>query len=497
MAEPAALATVVLCFLLILSEAQVFWVGKGDYLPIVLGIIGILYAMALFYGVMPSPRRSQVFKWPIIITNAIAVSIGLMLLSNSLRFVPQLIAILIAVIVLILWGRFSAYLFIVLMGSVHFILTFQVSTMADVVEHTSFFCVSVVAVEIIHRLIDTNNKRIMRLKAINEFSRRVSASLEAEEVLGLIGDALMGSIQADTYYFGLLDGDHITMRLLYDDGEFFPSMTAPLEGSLSGWVIRNQQSLFIADMHTEVALEGVKMVLMGKDKTSLCWMGVPIPAGYTNGIIAVASYTPNDFNRTDLELLENLAQQASLALENAYHHAEVEAQSLLDSLTGVFNHGHIVRVLNNEAKTCLEKGLKLSLVMLDIDYFKQYNDNYGHMMGDQVLTVVTQAIRQHIKAEDAVGRWGGEEFTVVLPGTGGLQTQIVAERIQKTIASLSIRDRDGQELPLPTVSQGFAVFPDEAGEVNQLITLADQRLYIAKQRGRNQIEPKLEHWTEN
>ena len=217
-------------------------------------------------------------------------------------------------------------------------------------------------------------------------------------------------------------------------------------------------------------------------------------ARHIDGIIAVASYKPNDFNRTDLELLENLAQQAALVLDNAYHHAEVEAQSHLDSLTGVFNHGHIVDVLNSDSQKCISSGLPLSLIMLDIDYFKMYNDNFGHVIGDQVLIVLTQAIRQHIKSTDSIGRWGGEEFTIVLPGASGLQAQIVAGRVQETVMSLTLRDRDGKILPFPTVSQGMAVFPDESDDVFKLIDLADQRLYTAKVRGRNQVEPKIGNW---
>jgi len=494
LAEPAALATVALCFMLILSDIGVLFTGEGDYLPIILGISGILYALVLFYGIMPSAKRLQLYKWPIVFTNAIAVSIGMSLLNVNLQFIPQIIMILISAIVLILWDRVAAYIFIILAGGIHLLVTIQRNLVADFIDHTSFFLVAVIVVETIQRLTDVNLKRIRRLQAINEFARKVSTSLEADEVLGLIGDATRNSIQADTYYFGLVQGDMINMLMLYDDGEYFPATTAPMEGSLSGWVIRNQQSLFIADLRNDVELEGVKMVLLGKDKTSLCWMGVPLHAWHADGIIAVCSYTPNDFNRTDLELLENLAQQAGLALDNAYHHAEVEAQSRLDSLTGVYNHGHFVQILKNESKSCLEKGTKLSLIMLDIDYFKQYNDNYGHMVGDQVLTVLTQAIRQHIKADDSVGRWGGEEFTVVLPSTSGSQARHVAERIQMTVSSLTIRDRDGKVLPFPTVSQGFAVFPDEVRDVDGLIDLADQRLYVAKERGRNQIEPKPEHW---
>jgi diguanylate cyclase (GGDEF)-like protein len=110
------------------------------------------------------------------------------------------------------------------------------------------------------------------------------------------------------------------------------------------------------------------------------------------------------------------------------------------------------------------------------------------------LTILTQAIRQHIKSSDSIGRWGGEEFAIVLPGASGPQAQIVAERVRETVSSLSIHHREEHPLPFPTVSQGLAVFPGETNAVNKLIDLADQRLYIAKERGRNQIEPKPDHW---
>jgi diguanylate cyclase (GGDEF)-like protein len=358
----------------------------------------------------------------------------------------------------------------------------------------SFFLLAAVAIETIQNLSQSNRNRVKRLQAVNEFARHVGSSLDTEQVLSLVGAALQKAIPADTYFFGLIEGDQLHLRLLYDEGKYFPPTTVPIEGTLSGWVARNQRSLFIPDLRNDVDLEGVKLVLLGKDKTSLCWMGTPIWTEQVNGIIVVASYTPNNFNRTDLELLENLTQQTSLALANTYRHAEVEAQARLDSLTGVYNHGHIVTILNREAEYGLANHQPFTLIMLDIDYFKRYNDNFGHLVGDQVLMVLTQAIRQHIKSSDSIGRWGGEEFAITLPGTTGPQAQQVAERVRETINSLSIPDRDGKPLPFPTVSQGLAVFPDEASDVYKLIDLADQRLYIAKERGRNQIEPQVEHW---
>ena len=494
LAEPAALASIILSFLLILAGFEKTVTSTTDYLLVFLGILGILYAMTLFYFVMPSIKFVQILKWPILISNTLAVSAGVYFLNGSLLIVPLLIMVLISIVTLVFWDRNLAYLFIALSGVLFLLISIFKTSPAEILNQSVFFVTAVIFVETVERLYASNQKHVIRLQAINDFARHVSASLEVDEVIDLIGTAIKSALQADTYFFGLMDGDQLNMLLIFDKGHFFPPESVPLKGSLSGWVIRNQQSLFIADLRNEVELEDVSVVLLGHDETSLCWMGVSLHARHLDGIIAVASYKPNDFSRTDLELLENLAQQSALVLDNAYQHSEVQAQSKLDSLTGVYNHGHIVKVLNSDARHCAENGMPLCLIMLDIDYFKQYNDNFGHVVGDQVLTNLTLSIREHIKVTDSIGRWGGEEFTIILPGTSALQALQVAERIQETVSSLTILDRDGNLLPFPTVSQGLAIFPQEATDVFKLIDLADQRLYTAKVRGRNQIEPKSSNW---
>jgi diguanylate cyclase (GGDEF)-like protein len=181
-------------------------------------------------------------------------------------------------------------------------------------------------------------------------------------------------------------------------------------------------------------------------------------------------------------------------LDNTIRHSQVEEQARLDSLTGVYNHGYFLKKLAEQAQDASTNGTQLSLIMLDIDYFKQYNDTFGHLVGDRILKTLCTAIKHHIKQTDAVGRWGGEEFVISLPGATGLEALSVAERIGQTMMLLRIEDREQKTIPVPTVSQGVAVFPAEADEIYRLIDLADRRLYMAKERGRNQIEPVAEHW---
>ena len=243
-------------------------------------------------------------------------------------------------------------------------------------------------------------------------------------------------------------------------------------------------------------MDGVENYVIGKDKTSLSWIGVPLNAENVTGLLALASYTANPFDRADLELLISLGQHVTLALDNTIRHAEVERQARLDSLTGVYNHGYFLKVLSEQAENVSKSNKPLSLIMLDIDYFKQYNDTYGHLVGDRILNSLCDAIQHNIKQTDAVGRWGGEEFVISLPGATGRQAFQIAKRIGETMRSLRVEDRDQNTVPIPTVSQGIAIYPSEADEIYRLIDVADRRLYVAKERGRNQIEPEETFWKE-
>ena len=373
----------------------------------------------------------------------------------------------------------------------------QILAVEDALEFFVPFIIAVIVSESFFMIKDTTRQNIHRLETINLVSLEIMLSLDTEETFSLLDKAIQSTLEADTYFIGMVRNDAIYLDLFFDDGEYFKDMTVPIEGTLAGWVIKNKKELFLPDLRNDVRLEGVERFIIGREKTSLSWMGVSMNSSNVNGVIGLASYQPNAFDQADMELLSNLAQHITLALENSIRHAQVEEQARLDSLTGVYNHGYYLKRLTQQAEDVLASNLPLSLIMLDIDYFKQYNDTYGHLVGDKILNSLCTAIQHNIKQSDAVGRWGGEEFIISLPGATGEQAMQVAKRVSETMMSLRVEDRDQRTVPVPTVSQGIAVFPHEADEIYRLIDLADRRLYVAKERGRNQIEPDANHWQKN
>lgn len=187
--------------------------------------------------------------------------------------------------------------------------------------------------------------------------------------------------------------------------------------------------------------------------------------------------TIRDLDDADLKLLEMVAAQAAIALQNAkLHH-----QATTDPLTGLANRGFITQVFEEELRRVRDERELLSVLLLDIDHFKRVNDTLGHDVGDEVLRRVAGRIRRAIRRDDYAGRWGGEEFVVILPGEGVEGAVTVASKISEAVKSRPISEAG----VTVTISIGVAVFPDHGDTPHELVKHADQALYASKTAGRD------------
>lgn len=491
---PLSLATVL--FMMVIALDGIFSQPTPNFYTSLLGVGGVFHVLLYHRLIAKSPFFREMYGW----INAIGSGVGLGLL---VWFIPphlielmHLLIVVGAIGIAAVSGRLYAVTTLVVALILGLVSKYQVfSDWQQALGYFEPFVLALIIIETYLRTKNTAQQQIKRLETINKASRRLMQSLDQEEVLSLLSSTMTDTLEADSYFVGTLINEHtIRLDLMYDEDEFYNGTELPIEGTLSGWIIKNQKELYLPDLREDVQLEGVEVRVIGKNKTSLSWIGVPLKTTNITGIMAMASYKPNAFDLADMELLSSLAQHVTLALDNTIRHAQVEEQARLDSLTGVYNHGYFLKRLSEQAETALSNKTPLSLIMLDIDYFKQFNDTYGHLVGDRILNSLCTAIQHHIKQGDAVGRWGGEEFVISLPNATGEQAAQVAKRISETMMILRVEDRAQKTIPVPTVSQGIAIFPDEADEIYRLIDLADRRLYVAKERGRNQIEPNAMYW---
>jgi diguanylate cyclase (GGDEF)-like protein len=205
------------------------------------------------------------------------------------------------------------------------------------------------------------------------------------------------------------------------------------------------------------------------------------------GVVSIAR-EELEFTREDRELLEYLAGQAVISIENTDLHETVQRQAVTDELTGLSNVRELHATLDREVERSRRFQSSLGLVMLDIDDFKQVNDEYGHQQGDEVLAAVARVLRDLSRDIDEPARYGGEELAVVLPQTDAQGAALLAERMREAIEHLRIpRVGAGGHLAV-TASFGVASLPDSANDKRGLIAAADSALYRAKRLGKNRVE---------
>jgi diguanylate cyclase (GGDEF)-like protein len=258
---------------------------------------------------------------------------------------------------------------------------------------------------------------------------------------------------------------------------------SPLAGTLRGAEPRSCLAVRSGQMHTEKG---------GRTPLLSCPVCAPVPGasscvplmvgGEVIGSVLVSRPAP--YSEAEEKRIRESVSQAAPVLANLRNLAVAEIHAATDSLTGLPNKRSVTDALKRTFAQATMTKSPLGLLLLDLDHFKQVNDQHGHGAGDQVLASVGAALRSVLRVRDFAGRYGGEEFAVLLPDTGTPAALEIAERIRAAIAEITL---PGTDVPV-TVSVGVAGFPDHASTLGRLERLADAALYVAKRQGRNRVE---------
>ena len=249
------------------------------------------------------------------------------------------------------------------------------------------------------------------------------------------------------------------------------------------WALRRGQP------HHNHAGRGVRCthVEHGASMAGLSTLCIPLSAqGDILGMLHASGLADGSQDDNDAAIIELLGEQLALAIANLRLRETLRQQSLRDPLTGLFNRRYFEESLRREMLRCERRRLPLALLVLDVDHFKAFNDSQGHSAGDAVLAHVGRSIAALVRAEDMACRYGGEEFTIVMPETDVGSAVARAEAIRRAISQSTI-SHNGLTLGPVTVSVGVAAFPQDGVTPELLFEVADASLYRAKAEGRNRV----------
>lgn len=249
------------------------------------------------------------------------------------------------------------------------------------------------------------------------------------------------------------------------------------KGGLTSSILNQSGPLMIEDIRR---LESPNPMLLREGAISLLAAPLVVERKIV-GILYVNDFKSRSFRTEDISLFSLLTIYAGLTIERVRSIEEMRRLSITDGLTSLYNQRYLMEQMEKEVQRAGRHNRPTSVIMIDIDHFKQYNDSFGHMEGNKVLKRISRILSKSSRLTDTVGRFGGEEFCIILPEIEKDGAVGFAERLVKDIEAMKDKNRK------VTISAGVATFPDDASRHHDLLQKADEKLYLAKEQGRNKV----------
>lgn len=344
--------------------------------------------------------------------------------------------------------------------------------------------------QLMQRVTEMERSRDELRGSLSRLGETLSSSLDLDRTLTVVTETAMETLRADAAILMLFtpERDVLYAKVGRGVGEAVPRLR-PGQGRL-GWIAAEALAVRLSSAHAMNPESDDLPAPMSEEPHSDRQLLVPmVGRGETLGVLSLMRTIDDgmDFRDEDLETLQSFAAQAAVALENVLLHEEAQRRSLTDPLTGLWNFRHFQTQAARELESAVRFDRPLSLLVLDVDHFKNINDRLGHQAGDEVLRELARRLRESARAPDLVARYGGEEFVVLLPGADTEAARITAERVRLALSTTEYDLGPEFEPVVVTTSIGVASYSQHATDVTMLLRFADDALYGAKATGRDRV----------
>jgi diguanylate cyclase (GGDEF)-like protein len=332
------------------------------------------------------------------------------------------------------------------------------------------------------RLYARTQELLQVMTALQSISHAITSSLDLNQILNNVIQLLRASFGYTYIGIYLLEEDVLYLRaqLGYPEDTLVPQMS--IHSGVVGRTARMKETQFIPDVSQDT--EFIRTAADVKSK-----IAVPLlKEGNVLGVLSVEAESSVALDENDVNLLNALAGSIAVAIDNARLHAEVRKMALTDVVSGLANRRAFDGILESEMIRATRYSLRISLIILDLHSFKEYNDRWGHPAGDVRLREIADMLRANVREPDMAARYGGEEFAVILPSTAKKGAIRLAERLRRA-AEASVPYQNGEHPPVPgyTISLGVATYPDDASSMEELLLAADNAELMAKRLGKNRV----------
>jgi diguanylate cyclase (GGDEF)-like protein len=338
------------------------------------------------------------------------------------------------------------------------------------------------------RLKEQNSSLEGELRFFEELSRAITSEKQ-EDVLLFLLEKIRERTQAETCTIFLLNDETGELVMEKTSGTLrSTSKSSPVKAGegLVGWVQREAKPVLIMNVYKDTSFsQRLDREIRHKIRTLI---SVPIKSrSKILGVLELINKTDDsEFGTEDFANVLRFIDHVALVIERAILYEKMQELVITDDLTKLFNTRYMTRTIEGEVARSNRYRTSVSLIFMDIDYFKNVNDNYGHLVGSKILVEMAQLLIRHLRDVDIVARYGGDEFVIILPQTPPDKAVTTAERIREVVEGNVFLKKEGLNLKL-TASFGVASYPEHAKSREDLLRLADEAMYKVKHRTRNGV----------